>query len=419
MGTTNDYFYPMEILLLELVFLWYFPRRKQFVLRLAAVIILSLVLNRLLEALPGHYNEMARFIQLLIFLLFTIAGMCFCLQGPFVAITSACTAGVALQHIGHHLSRIVSLLPFKGEWNPWMELIVCLLLFAVAFVMVLNNENGKKLRSVREPWVLLTSAGIVLMSIGVTRIARRVAGHDPVAVLCISVYAIICCSLILFIQFFLYYYFTLRSEKLLLERIRAEERRQYESGKENQELLNIKYHDLKHKLIGLETKLPEEEMASMRRLIDSYDQTYKTGLDALDIVLNEKSDRCAKRGISLTVSGNGAVLGFMDTMDLYSLFGNILDNAIQAVDMLESQEEKVISLVIEGKGNLVNINTMNFYDGNHLNFENGLPMSTAKEQKEYHGYGLKSIRSIAEKYQGGITITAMDGLFQLNVYLMS
>ncbi len=153
--------------------------------------------------------------------------------------------------------------------------------------------------------------------------------------------------------------------------------------------------------------------------IDSYDQTYKTGLDALDIVLNEKSARCAKRGISLTVSGNGAVLGFMDTMDLYSLFGNILDNAIQAVDMLESQEEKVISLVIEGKGNLVNINTMNFYDGNYLNFENGLPMSTAKEQKEYHGYGLKSIRSIAEKYQGGITITAMDGLFQLNVYLMS
>ena len=43
----------------------------------------------------------------------------------------------------------------------------------------------------------------------------------------------------------------------------------------------------------------------MRALIDSYESTYDTGLDVLDIVLNEKQMLCKAKGITLTVMGNG------------------------------------------------------------------------------------------------------------------
>src|SRR5699024_2427622 len=115
--------------------------------------------------------------------------------------------------------------------------------------------------------------------------------------------------------------------------------------------------------VALEGRLPQREIDSMRSIIDTYDGIYHTGSEVLDIILNEKSLRCRGKGISITCMGSGKDLGFLDTMDVYSLFGNLLENAITATEQLAEPQKRIISLVMEQKGNLVSIDVMNFFQG--------------------------------------------------------
>ena len=58
---------------------------------------------------------------------------------------------------------------------------------------------------------------------------------------------------------------------------------------------------------------------------------------------------------------------------------------------------------------------LNYYVGD-LQFENGLPKTTKQDDK-YHGFGLKSIKYVTEKYGGSYTLTVDDGVFELNVVM--
>ena len=111
---------------------------------------------------------------------------------------------------------------------------------------------------------------------------------------------------------------------------------------------------------------------------------------------------------------DGAKLNFMSDPDIYSLFGNMLDNAIQTVIQLE-QDKRVIGVTIRAEGELLSINSHNYYSGN-VHMEHGLPV-TSKEDKKYHGFGVKSMVMIVEKYGGSISFDARDQIFNLNILL--
>ena len=61
------------------------------------------------------------------------------------------------------------------------------------------------------------------------------------------------------------------------------------------------------------------------------------------------------------------------------------------------------------------IQIQNYYDS-PLKFENGLPITT-KSDRSMHGYGMKSIRYTAEKYNGAVNVTAEAGIFTLQILL--
>lgn len=405
--------YIVEILLAELVFLSVCPRRPRFPLRLAVTAAASMVLGYWCSLAQGTYAPL-EFVIRMVLLGATIFGMYRCFEGSFLSILSICTAGVALQHIGHHLSCLIVLFPFFGEWNAVYEAACCAVLTLAALLLV----RGKRYHEHYDPRLTAVSVVVVLLCTGVTRFLRLSGTLNIYATICTSLYAIICCALALFIQFFLYRFIRFQSEYLILRRISEEERRQYELSRENTELLNVKCHDLKHKLVDLEARLPKQELDSMRDIIDSYDSTYHTGLEVLDIILNEKNQRCRNRGIALTCMGCGGELNFMDTMDVYSLFGNILENAIDAVEAIESLEKKTISLIIECKGGFIFIHVINYMRQTNLSFTDGLPETTKAIEPGYHGFGLKSVRSIAQKYHGDVTAAAEDDIFKLCVYMM-
>ena len=102
----------------------------------------------------------------------------------------------------------------------------------------------------------------------------------------------------------------------------------------------------------------------------------------------------------------------MSDADLYALFGNLTDNAIEAVKDLPDGKRTISFSIKEVRG-FLSVNIHNLYEGK-LEFENGLPVTT-KGDRANHGYGMKSVRMICRKYNGEMTIKADGGAFNLNM----
>lgn len=409
--------YTLEILLGALVFLQGLPRRDAFLPRMAAALAVIWGAGWSLSILRPM-GELANLVSLQLTIVAVVLCMWFVFAGRFKDVLSACVSGVAAQHIGHHLSRLAAELPWMEHWNNLLEF-VCV----AAVYLVLLALLGRRLRKGlyyehTDSRIVAVSVVIVLICTGITRLLRLAGWMNFYTTVATALYAITCCVLALFFEFFLYYNLRKESENRLLRRIHEEERRQYETSRENAEMISIKSHDLKHKLLALEGRLPQKEIDSMRNIIETYDSIYHTGSEVLDMILNEKTLRCRSKGISITCMGSGKALESLDNMDIYAVFGNLLDNAITAVEQLEDPQKRIISLVIQQKGSFVYIDVMNFYRQTALQMEEGLPRTTKREEQGYHGYGLKSVRSIARKYKGDLTVQSRDGIFMAQLYLL-
>lgn len=190
-----------------------------------------------------------------------------------------------------------------------------------------------------------------------------------------------------------------KKERDALQNVLQAQYAQYRSAQDSIDLINKKYHDLKHQIAVLRSETSEEKahyLDAMEQEIRSYEAQNKTGNEVLDTILTSKSLYCQQHGITLTCVADGAALDFMDMMDLCSLFGNALDNAIESVEKLPDSEQRLIHLVVTRKKNFVWIRVENTYDG-AFRADGTLPKTT-KTDARYHGYGLKSIYDTAEKY---------------------
>lgn len=259
----------------------------------------------------------------------------------------------------------------------------------------------------------ITTLAVVL----VLSSARDAFADESFALMVVSrLFSIFCCIFLLYMRYGILELSRKDQEREDLLRLHALEREQYEQSRENIELINIKCHDLKRRMERWESgQLDPEEVRQVREMVGIYDAAVKTGNEALDVLLSERSLYCEKHGIRLSCMIDGAKLGFMPVGDVYSLFGNALENAIEAVSKLQDPENRVISFQVrESRGMLV-LNEENCYDG-PLSFAQGLPCTTKKEDEGYHGYGLKSIRMVAERYGGQMAVMA-DERFHLTVLI--
>ena len=198
----------------------------------------------------------------------------------------------------------------------------------------------------------------------------------------------------------------------ILHQLWRQDRAQFESVKANMDVINMKCHDLKHILDKIEGKLTGAEAASLREAIQFYDANIKTGNEVLDVVLCEKAMTCQKSGISFSCMADGGRLDFLTPVQTYSLFGNIIDNAVEAVKPLPL-EERVISLSCwEEKDSLV-VEESNYFSG-RLELDHGLP-ATSKGDSSRHGFGTKSIQYIAAQHGGTMDIRVADNMFFLTI----
>lgn len=191
----------------------------------------------------------------------------------------------------------------------------------------------------------------------------------------------------------------------------------YRISEDSMALVNQKYHDLKHHIQLLRAEATSREkleyLDQMEQEIRSYEAQNKTGSRVLDVILTAKSLQCQRDGITLTCVADGQTLDFMHPMDLSALFGNALDNAMEGVKKLSDPDKRLIHLSVARQKGFLRIRVENCYEGD-LNLKSGMPAST-KQDKRYHGFGLKSIQAIAAKYGGSMTIGSKDGWFELRI----
>ena len=268
--------------------------------------------------------------------------------------------------------------------------------------------------------VCLSSAFIILITIFLSQIAKSSNLNNLVAIL----YEMVSCLFALLIQYgvsVLIYLVgkekDLESEKAVLEEMLHQQAKQQKMSKETIDIINLKSHDLKNQIIALEHVSPQERTAhieEIKKAVNIYGDIVKTGNEALDLVLTEKSLLCENKHISFNYIVNPESLSFLDELDIFSLFGNAFDNAIEALEK-EEEGKRIIRLNINQKNKFTTIHLENYCSRN-IRFKDGLPL-TSKDDTDYHGYGLKSIISTVDKYHGNSLVKLENNLFILDIMI--
>ena len=211
----------------------------------------------------------------------------------------------------------------------------------------------------------------------------------------------------------------IRFEKDTLHNIMEMQYKNYQLSKENIDMVNRKYHDLKHQINLLKTQAYVGKSTSylekMEREIRVYETQNKTGNQILDAVLTNKAMICQNKEIELKFIVDGGALSFMEDMDVSALFGNMLDNAIESAEKQQEKQKRLIWLYVTKEKQFVRIRTENYCD-EKIQFKNGMPVTTKKDRR-LHGYGMKSIKSTVEKYHGSVVAAQENNWFELKILL--
>ena len=409
-------YFCVNLFVANCLFLYRMERKRYFLLRLLSAAAVSLPMAALLLNLKG--SLLLNVLTLAGILLLTILSIKSCLVISWSDAVFCAIGGYSAQHIKalvYWLLAYTVTLEGALRWN----LIDILLTVAVYGLMYyffgryVTQRSNIDLQG-RALLPLLTLAFFVEIILADV-VRSHISADSEHSYFLSAVLTNLMCSLcVLIIQFHLVRQKTLEVELGVISQMRHMEQQQYQISKDTIAQLNIKCHDMRHQIrtMGQHTSISPQILREMEDAIDIYDSIEKTGNQALDIILTEKSLYCQKNGIQLSCLADGRQLSFMDDSDIYSLFGNLLDNAIHAAIPLEP-DQRVISLTIRAERGLLSIHSHNYYQGS-ISLEQGLPLTT-NEDKTIHGFGVKSMTMIVEKYGGTISFQPEDGVFNLNM----
>ena len=421
----------IELLAAEFVFGRFLERKPYFYLRFFGSALVCLVtafwieiIYSLLtgteftyEGVSGWQDSLFKFIYYVVVFVMTIAAVRYSYRGSMWAVLLYCSGGYAMQHIAKNLCSLIGVtvivcgLPPVNIWLSFLiEIAVCALLYTAIYFLFIRRRNPPDLKKDIRGKVLLFLA-VIFICIVISRFTTDNPDRDVLAQVAESVAAIVNCVFILSNLFDMTDRDKAQSDMQIMKELLRREKEQYKLTKENIDLINIKCHDLKHQIQALRQNASEPYIKKIEDAVMFYDSVAKTGNDVLDVILTEKTLLFEQNRITFTCMARGEDLSFMDDMDIYSLFGNALSNAFERVKLIEDESRRCISVNVNDSDCVLFIHIENFYDG-QVHFEDGLP-ATDKD-RNYHGFGMKSMDYIAHRYNGCMTVSAEDGIFSLD-----
>ncbi len=400
--------------------------------RIPAVVIGALLIALVPSApeLAGGLEQYSEYIQQLVVFSGVLALLVLAVRFVFVASPWAAlfcaTTAYTMQNLASGMEQLAKLLVFETpvpaseSVSELCTVAITVVVYAACYLGFIRRIDGLALERMQSRVMLAVFVVVAFAVIGFDLLVKSIYGGGVSfthVVLLRAAHALIC-VFVLISEYEILCVQQLRADKLSIERMLAERGRQYEMARDNIEAINIKCHDIKHQIRTLSSGGRVADQSALDDLaheVAIYDSAIETGNEALDTILTEKSLICEHAHITLSCIVDGASLDFVAPSDLYAFFGNALDNAIEAVSALENDERRSISLVVKRRGSMVSIHAENFFDG-RLMFFGGLPRTT-KADVANHGFGIKSMRLIAEKYEGSLTTSAENGIFRLDAVI--
>lgn len=192
----------------------------------------------------------------------------------------------------------------------------------------------------------------------------------------------------------------------------------YRMSREGITSLQIKCHDLKHQIAAIRSQTDkasfDKYISKLEDSIIEYGTVVECGNETINIVLTEKNILCSTCGVKFSYILDGAIFNFMSEREIYSLFGNALDNALESCSKVTDPEKRVISLKANMRGDMVVLRVENFFEESPT-LVDGMPVTTKKGSG--HGFGLRSIQQIADQYNGVASVQVEDPIFRLTVML--
>ncbi len=410
--------YMVQLDLACLLFMLPVRKREWFGARSAGGIVATILLVYGINGLLSeHMKGVWQYVYWASYIFVCVAIVWLCLDVSFMKALYCAICACAMQHVAYDMVLIYQAVNGDGYIVPVLLYAATYLLFYDRFAKKLP-ENGDFV--IRKTSLFPMATIIVLVWIlsvmeasGAACFAANVGSR--------ILYRIIdglCCFYVLWCQVYEKERVELQRELDGIHNAWNRQKKQYEVTRETIDSINRKCHDLKHQIRAVQEMTDGERRDAFFKEIENdimiYDTAVKTGNKALDVVLMDKGLFCKEHDIQWSCMADASNLEFMRVEDIYAIFGNALDNAIDAVLQLEDTEKRIIGVKIITQNHISVIQVQNYYDAK-LEFFGGLPQT--RKDRRNHGFGMKSIRHIAEKYNGTITVDSQDGIFMLQILI--
>ena len=335
-------------------------------------------------------------------------------------LATACAVGYAVQFLAANAAQLMQIasaymdMPWNYIYDAAVYILTRVAVYVPLYFLLIRKHFKTALYSGNNRAKLLLLIITVVVCIFLSRLSVDDTGRTLLAMIVQPLYSIMCGALIIFVHFGLNANDSMHDQVAHISELLHQEREQYRLTKESIDIINEKCHDLKHQVARLREDGSERQIAQIENAIMIYDTNVKTGNDTLDVLLTQKKLQCEANRITLTCMANGDVIAFMDEMDIFSLFGNAISNAIESVSRIEDPRRRQISLKVRRVGNMCSVHIENYYSGK-IDFEEGLPVTD--KDKNYHGFGMRSMKRIVESYGGALNVTCTDELFILDIVM--
>ena len=222
---------------------------------------------------------------------------------------------------------------------------------------------------------------------------------------------------ITFIAFFLIYVNkNIKMEKDMVEdHLKIFEELYSELLKQDREVSKTN-HNIRHEREYLLQLLSQKNISEAIKYIESKFETYKeetiwTGFKCIDFIINRRKKIIDDNEIDFQINTSLVHIPISDS-EFTILFGNLMDNALEAVVKCQKGNRKIV-LEIKNAGNIFRLMLSN--SSNNSKTMKNIQLYTTKTNNIIHGWGLKSVEAIVEKYHGDIKYDLNKNKFQVRI----
>lgn len=182
------------------------------------------------------------------------------------------------------------------------------------------------------------------------------------------------------------------------------------------------FHDMRNHFLMLQNYLAEGKIAEAQSYLEKlsgnkviHNEERWTGIEAIDYILGQKIDSARQHQITVTINAEYPKDCKIDPVDLCTIITNLLDNAIEGTEKCPEYIDKKIDITIRRIYQFILIRITNSTATPPVQ-HNG-QLITTKQDKQKHGWGVKSVISAAEKYNGTVKFNYADFMFSVSVML--